>query len=287
MDQNQFEKLLNLFFDATYKPVTKPGKATDKRRQKFIADQKQNFSPVDKEIFELAKRYLKNSDDKILDDGCGLGEFLFFCQEANLNATGIDPDKLSASIAQLRLIDSSRAKMADGEHLPFADDEFDVITSKTVIEHVKNPQIYFNEAKRVLKPDGYFILFAPNYSFPWEGHFKIFWLPYLLPYTKNIFKLCAKIMRLDSTYANGINFKITDRRLKNMLFKAGFKKISDVSWQRFEKRFNNPEIIANPLPKKILINVKNNALGRIFMNWALALIKKLKLYHPLIFICQK
>ena len=50
---------------------------------------------------------------------------------------------------------------ANGEHLPFADDSFDVIVSFQVVEHVWDTRAYAAEIARVLAHDGVFIVTTP------------------------------------------------------------------------------------------------------------------------------
>ena len=49
------------------------------------------------------------------------------------------------------------------EPLPFADNCFDVIFSKSVVEHIYNPDIFFKEAIRVLKP-GLLLTLTPDWE---------------------------------------------------------------------------------------------------------------------------
>jgi ubiquinone/menaquinone biosynthesis C-methylase UbiE len=49
------------------------------------------------------------------------------------------------------------------EKLPFADDEFDLVCSRHVMEHVSDIQTALKEIKRVLKPGGYVAAVTPHY----------------------------------------------------------------------------------------------------------------------------
>ena len=56
---------------------------------------------------------------------------------------------------------------ADGARLPFADGRFDLLLSKTAIEHMALPDEFFAGVHRVLKPGGVFIWATSNLrSFP-------------------------------------------------------------------------------------------------------------------------
>ena len=43
---------------------------------------------------------------------------------------------------------------ADGEHLPFADDSFDLVYAHGVVQYTSDPQALVDECRRVLKPGG-------------------------------------------------------------------------------------------------------------------------------------
>lgn len=51
---------------------------------------------------------------------------------------------------------------SDVHRLPFASETFELVTANMVVEHVARPESLFNEVKRVLRPNGRFILHTPN-----------------------------------------------------------------------------------------------------------------------------
>ena len=50
---------------------------------------------------------------------------------------------------------------ADAQMLPFGDDSFDNIVMLDVLHHIERPAMFFNEAKRVLRPGGRIIMVEP------------------------------------------------------------------------------------------------------------------------------
>ena len=52
--------------------------------------------------------------------------------------------------------------LASGDHLPFADDSFDLVTANMVVEHLEDPETCFAEVRRTLKPGGRFLFHTPN-----------------------------------------------------------------------------------------------------------------------------
>jgi uncharacterized protein YbaR (Trm112 family) len=58
--------------------------------------------------------------------------------------------------------------VADGCRLPFPEHTFDAVISDAVIEHIKYPQAYVAEIKKVLKPEGSVFIVAP-FVHPFHG----------------------------------------------------------------------------------------------------------------------
>ncbi|HEV8331066.1 MAG TPA: class I SAM-dependent methyltransferase [Steroidobacteraceae bacterium] len=52
----------------------------------------------------------------------------------------------------------------DGEHLPYADQTFDVVYSSNVLEHVERLRSLLAEMRRVVKPGGYLVHLVPSAS---------------------------------------------------------------------------------------------------------------------------
>ena len=70
---------------------------------------------------------------------------------------GIDPVADSSAVPE-------GAEVIEGgsEEMPFGDQEFDVITSCAVLEHLEKPAKVFQEFHRVLKPGGKAVLLTPS-----------------------------------------------------------------------------------------------------------------------------
>ncbi len=97
---------------------------------------------------------------RILDVGCGTGRWLRRYLSLGLDATGVDATPQMLRVARTR---GTISPLAAGEanHLPFRDEEFDVVSDVTVIQHIptaQQPQALL-EMTRVLKPGGRLILF--------------------------------------------------------------------------------------------------------------------------------
>lgn len=51
--------------------------------------------------------------------------------------------------------------LADAHHLPFKDNTFDGIIASSVVEHLERPELFFWEAWKVLKPNGWLKVIVP------------------------------------------------------------------------------------------------------------------------------
>ena len=103
----------------------------------------------------------------LLEAGCGRGEFLSNFKDLGLDVVGVD-----ISEEAIALQNDLDVKLCDveNEKLPFGDDTFDVIYSKSFIEHLYYPEKYLEEAYRVLKPNGILLTLVPD----WESNYKIY-----------------------------------------------------------------------------------------------------------------
>ena len=106
-----------------------------------------------------------------MDIGCGRGEFLNGFMRCGLHGYGVD-----RSFAAATLCPDAELLNADleNEALPFDDDFFDVVFSKSVIEHFYYPEQLMQDIYRVLKPGGLVITICPD----WEFNVRIYFEDY-------------------------------------------------------------------------------------------------------------
>ena len=128
----------------------------------------------------INKRFFSDSKTKkpkILDIGCCTGKALkCFAQSQDLDLYGID--MRDEKVEGITFKECNLEK----ESIPFEDDYFDFIYSKSVLEHVFNTDNFISEALRVLKPGGKFVALTPD----WKSQQSIFWDDYthVKPFTK-------------------------------------------------------------------------------------------------------
>lgn len=127
------------------------------------------FSDIDGDlIFYNRVRALADESFHVLDVGCGRGALA----DASLpykremcrldtrcaSVVGIDVDPAAETnpfVTEFRLI-------TDARRWPVPDHSIDLCICNWVIEHVRNPTVFFSEARRVLRPGGFFCARTPN-----------------------------------------------------------------------------------------------------------------------------
>ena len=111
----------------------------------------------------LADKYYKSQTGKLLDVGCGRGEFVEIFKALGFDAYGVD---LEATAPRTERVDLETEKM------PFPDDSFDFLMCKSTIEHIRNVYHFTGEMYRVLKPGGKIVIMTGD----WKTIHHIFYL---------------------------------------------------------------------------------------------------------------
>ena len=101
------------------------------------------------------KSIIKEFNGKVLDIGCGLGEFL----ELYKNSCGIDINSYCVDYCKEKGLN---AKIGSATRIPYKDKSFDGIFCLCVLEHLKRPELAIKEIYRVLKSGGKLILIVPT-----------------------------------------------------------------------------------------------------------------------------
>jgi len=117
----------------------------------------------------LMQRFDLKKGERLLEIGCGRGDFLTAFSAIGLNCFAIDREKECQ-----HLLPGFMIKQCDivNEPLPFEDNFFDVVYHKSLIEHLDNPISLMDETLRVLKPGGKIIILTPDWISQMENFYE-------------------------------------------------------------------------------------------------------------------
>lgn len=113
----------------------------------------------------LLKKYAINTDDKVLDYGCGSGFLVEQLQNQGHDAYGVDTSKEAIDFGVTKGI--RNLFQQNGIKVNFPDNYFDVILAMDVIEHIEDDRSAIEEFERLLKPEGHLIITVPAYQWLW------------------------------------------------------------------------------------------------------------------------
>jgi len=116
---------------------------------------------------------------KLLDIGCGNGDFLALAREMGFAATGCEPDSASVAICRAQGLDVMEG---DAFHLELQENTFDVITMNHVLEHVVDQAALLSRAYRLLAPGGRIWVCLPNPQALGRSSLGIAWKGFHPPY---------------------------------------------------------------------------------------------------------
>lgn len=127
-------------------------------------------------LAELAPKLAGNSI-RVLDLGCGDCRSLELFQSLLPDSIwrGVDIADSPEVASRTHLV--SCADTFDGINLPYPDDQFDLIYSRQVFEHVRHPDALAREIARVLRPGGLF-LGEVSYLEPYHSYSIFNFTPY-------------------------------------------------------------------------------------------------------------
>ncbi len=161
----------------------------------------------------LKKKYKiaanKHEAGKMLDIGCGVGDFIQMMEKKGWDCVGVEPSEQAKSIASKRI----KAKMINPEQLAeLKGEEYDLITMWHVLEHVENLKEEIGQLERLLKKGGKLIVAVPNFKSYDAQYYNTHWAAYDVPRHLNHFckESIVKIFKKTSLDLIGYDMLIWD-----------------------------------------------------------------------------
>tara|TARA_B100000900_G_scaffold355803_1_gene325220 strand:- start:636 stop:1754 length:1119 start_codon:yes stop_codon:yes gene_type:complete len=110
-------------------------------------------------IYEWMSKFINKKNGKILEIGCGNGNFLRLFEEFNLGwkLTGTEFNEANREIIE----EIPRSSFYSGD-IELLNERFDIVAMIHVLEHITEPRKFLESIKRVLNIDGYLFIEVPN-----------------------------------------------------------------------------------------------------------------------------
>lgn len=160
-----------------------------------------------KAIFSPIKFIVRGTNltkgNKLLDVGCGSGQFLYEMKELEMNVQGVEPGDFNEEENKKYSLNIKKSNLIDAK---YKKESFDFITINHVLEHLDNPNETLNEINKILKKDGKLILAIPNTNSLAYWIFKKNW--YQLDVPRHIINYSNKNIKL-ILEKNGFKIKRT------------------------------------------------------------------------------
>jgi len=227
----------------------------------------------------------KNNPLKVVEIGSGIGGLaIAIALLGPHNITGIEPEESAVKASRLRAgrYPDIRANFIQGygEKIPLPDNSFDLVYSQSVLEHVADVPKVIAEAYRILRPGGVIYVETPNYLWPTEQHYRIFFPP-LLP--KSLAHLYLKQRGKNPAGIDTINY-VTPWNISRNLKKTGFIKVTDSAFDEYILKLSDLSRIKHKKYLRIILKIPfSSSLSSV----AIQSMLKLGLYPGLKISAQK
>lgn len=149
---------------------------TDEKLRRYVANMQKHaksaYGPLARRIVEFKLEYLNGKRATVLDIGCGPGFLAFEVMNRDyaIRAIGIDPDPRMIEIAQVKAKERGMteflARIGRAERIPLDRETVDVAVSRRTLHHWRSLSSGFREIRRVLRPNGIFIINDVNRAYP-------------------------------------------------------------------------------------------------------------------------
>jgi 2-polyprenyl-3-methyl-5-hydroxy-6-metoxy-1,4-benzoquinol methylase len=170
---------------------TTPVPSLDKLHSYYQSEEYISHTDASKTLFDKVYQFVKKininnklnvinslpkEEKKLLDIGCGTGDFLVACKNKGYRVFGVEPNKKANKIATKKIGEFVYKNLMDIEA-----SKFDVITLWHVLEHVPNLEEYIFKIKSLLKPNAILIIAVPNFKCFDANYYKQYWAAFDVP----------------------------------------------------------------------------------------------------------
>jgi len=194
---------------------------------------------------------------RLLDVGCGQGQFVDFLVRQKWNVLGIELSDAALKVCEQFSLPVCKFNIFDAALSP---NTFDVITLFEVIEHVPSAGQFLNRAAQLLKPGGLMYLTTPNFNSLERKVMGAEWsvihpehVNYFVPYT--LTQLIKRYTNLEIIYIRTRNISISSIRQK-------------ISWARNKMSSQMPAKSERMEDQKLREQMEASALMK-FGKWTL------------------
>lgn len=119
-----------------------------------------------KEYEKTLSKFGLSGNDLIGSDILAVGAGTGIIHNIDVDCTTVAIDPLTGSFKDVLEDSSAHLLTGIGESLPFDDSRFDVVISRNVLDHTIDPVSVLSEIRRVLSPEGTFVLDVNVYELP-------------------------------------------------------------------------------------------------------------------------
>lgn len=193
-DHSVSNETFELIFNETYGYLeTHPQPKEEHLSEYYQTEDYISHTDTKRNLFEIVyhkirlialKRKLKlinsfqSDQKKLLDIGCGTGDFLQAALKNSWKGFGIEPNQEARSIANIKTND---LVFETNQLLKLKEHSFDVITLWHVLEHLPKLEDYILILKKLLKKNGRLVIAVPNHQSFDAKYYKKFWAAYDVP----------------------------------------------------------------------------------------------------------
>jgi len=241
------------------------------RSEEFLAKRQREHLHREKALGQdefLLIKQLDVAGKRVLEVGSGSGWFSVRLALQGARVYGVEPSLsgVRASMLRAQRYDGIVAHFVQGvgEQLPYPDDFFDLVVSNQVLEHVRDLAQVLAEVYRVTRTGGASYHWIPNYGYPYEGHYRMFWIPYL---PRPVYKLYARARAKPPALVDELNL-IYRRSILRQFRRTGFAEVQDYYPIVASGKVASEERVISPIKRHLLRICKRLGLAQVVLGMA-------------------